>query len=771
MTSQKTATQFMKTLQSLAPDGCFVICEFGKFNRFTRFNGSFTPDATFNTYYTINPREASRISEKPSGQGTEKDITEVISLFADVDVGEDKPYKTKEDARAAIEKFKLVPSLIVDSGHGYQCLWLFDKPYRIGEEFHLDYYKAALKALQSALKADHTSDAARIFRLPGSVNVKNPEEPLPCHVVKESITKKRYAFIEFERILDIKSYLTSTQELNTNLQKVQQVDLDKLSPKTQKAISEGAPKGERSELIQAVINAMTAANYSEDEIFSTLTNPTNRISEKVLEKSPQTQKTYIATSISKAKDYVQQEHHTTPHAHLPEQEAERKLQGPFNLTELGNADRLVSRYGDVLRYCGRWNRWLLWDGTTWRKDQDEKVKALVTKTVRGIYAEAARAPDKETAAAISKHARASENNMRMKGMLEIAQHMCAISPEELDTHKWLLNTKNAVFDLEKCEVIKRRRDHFITKSAAVSYDPNARCPEWLKFLDLIMAGDQELITFLQKAVGYSMTGITDERCFFILYGTGRNGKSTFVETVARMLADYAQRTPTETLLDKRYDGIPNDVARLQGARFVYAAESKQGRSLSEERIKDLTGNDTISARYMRAEWFDFRPEFKLWLSTNHKPNIKGTDNAIWDRVRLIPFTVRIPDDVVLPSARVTAMFDAELPGILNWALAGAMLWRQEGLKMPESVKGATDDYRSEMDILGDFLEDCCVLDPSEEVITNDLYSTYEDWCDTNGEKAMCNRIFSSRLKDRGFQRIQKTGGNRVRVWLGIGVKA
>jgi len=268
-------------------------------------------------------------------------------------------------------------------------------------------------------------------------------------------------------------------------------------------------------------------------------------------------------------------------------------------------------------------------------------------------------------------------------------------------------------------------------------------------------------------VGYSLTGDTGERALFFLHGAGANGKSTFLETIRAMAGDYGLRTPTETLMTKRSGAIPNDVARLKGARLVTAAESDEGKRLAEALIKDLTGGDTIAARFMRAEWFDFRPQCKIWLATNHKPTVRGTDKAIWDRIKLIPFGVIIPKEE--QNRRLIETLKTELAGILAWAVRGCLEWNRDGLGIPDEVKTATGRYRDEMDVLGAFLNDQCEFGPTAEVTVKALYNAYKDWCETNGERASSKRALGLRLAERGIDQYKATGGTRT--WLGIGLVA
>ncbi|HHY33345.1 MAG TPA: hypothetical protein GX515_10125 [Firmicutes bacterium] len=441
----------------------------------------------------------------------------------------------------------------------------------------------------------------------------------------------------------------------------------------------------------------------------------------------------------------------------------------LHTTDLGNARRFLIAHGPDLRYCHPFQRWFVWDGRRWKEDLAGEVQARAKDTVRRMYLEAASEEDDRRRKDLAKHALRSEAAQKIRAMVELLKTEPGIPvlPEELDRDPWLLNCQNGTLDLRTGELRPHDPRDLLTRLAPVVYDPNATCPQWCAFLDRIMAGRVDLVTFLQRAVGYSLTGCTDERVCFILYGTGANGKTTFLETVALLLGDYAARTTTDTLLARDRDGVPNDVARLRGARFVYASEAEEGRRLAEAKIKDLTGGDTITARFMRAEWFEFKPEFKLWLGTNHRPVIRGTDAAIWDRIRLIPFDVRIPEGERLPRRELMARFEAELSGILAWAVRGCLDWQKHGLGVPDEVREATGAYRAEMDVLAHFLEECCTVNPLAKARAGDLYRAYVEWCEANGERPLAQRNFGMRLAERGFERRRSTGGPFW--WYGIGL--
>jgi len=437
------------------------------------------------------------------------------------------------------------------------------------------------------------------------------------------------------------------------------------------------------------------------------------------------------------------------------------------LTDYGNAERLVDLHGEDLRFCHPFGNWLAWDGGRWQIDNTAEVMRRAKQTARRVYQEAADATDPAQAKELAKHAIRSEGDARLRAMIDLAESEPGVPvlPDQLDANPWFFNVENGTIDLKTGTLRPHNRAHLITKIAPITHDPSATCPTFDAFLARILPSES-LRKFVQRAIGHSLTGDTREDVIFIPFGTGSNGKTTFMKTMQALMGDFAMQTPTETLMVKRGEGIPNDVARLKGARLVAASEAEEGKRLAESLIKQLTGGDKISARFMRAEWFDFDPTFKIWLSTNHKPIIRGTDLGIWRRIRLIPFAVTIladERDETLPEKLL-----AELPGILNWALAGCRDWLQHGLGMPEEVQQATGSYRAEMDLLGNWIGDCCVEGVNHQATAAELYASYKKWCEDNGIRGvMAQYTLGSRLSERGFEMKRGHGGKRY--WRGIGL--
>jgi P4 family phage/plasmid primase-like protien len=440
----------------------------------------------------------------------------------------------------------------------------------------------------------------------------------------------------------------------------------------------------------------------------------------------------------------------------------------YLMTGVGNAERLIATHGKSLRYCNDWKKWLVWDGQRWGIDSIEEVKRLAKDTLRKLIAEANQLADLEARKALLKWAMRSESEFGIREMvnLAISEPGVAVMTESLDANPMLLNVENGTVDLYTGQLTSHNRADLITKLAPVAYDLNATCPLFLRFMDRIMDGNQELIGFIQRAIGYSLTGRTDEQVLLICHGSGANGKSTLFDLLLYIIGDYGSQTATQTLMVRRNDSIPNDIARLKGARLVTAVESDEGQRLSEALIKQLTGGDRVAARFMRAEWFEFIPTFKLWLATNHKPTIRGGDHSIWRRIRLVPFNVTIPD--AEQDKGLAKKLREEASGILRWAVEGCLDWQREGLGLPDVVKAATEGYRSEMDTVTQWISECCVEAKNAKATAADLYDSYRNWCVTSNENAVHKTPFGQKLRERGYE---PKKSDSQRLWQGIGLLA
>ena len=451
---------------------------------------------------------------------------------------------------------------------------------------------------------------------------------------------------------------------------------------------------------------------------------------------------------------------------LPQKEAMVIVQGVYaryepgtiNNTDLGNSKRLVRSDGDNIRYLYEMKKWMGWDGERWILDDDGKVMRLAKQTAIGINNEAAEISDDNLRSDAQKHARISESLRSLNAMIDLAKTEDGIplSACNLDTDNYVLGVNNGVISLKSGTLVSGpTKDLYLTKRATVTYDPAAQCPTWLTFLDQVLGGDDGLIRFIQRSIGYSLTGDTSEQVLFFLYGIGANGKSTFVNTLQTILGDYAQQAQVSTFMTKGKGSINNDTARLKGSRFVGTTETEEGSRFNESELKQLTGGDTITARFLHQEYFQFKPNFKLWISGNHKPYIQGNDIGIWRRIRLVPFEVSVAPEQ--QDKDLNAKLLAESSGILNWALEGCRLWLAEGLGGCDVVDKATRAYKSEMDVISGWITECCTEGVNVKTPSSVLYESFKLWAISNGEYVVNNRKFKQKLEEKGihFSRTSK----------------
>jgi putative DNA primase/helicase len=442
--------------------------------------------------------------------------------------------------------------------------------------------------------------------------------------------------------------------------------------------------------------------------------------------------------------------------------------GLIQFTDSTNAMRLVKEHGRDIRYNAAWKKWVVWNGKFWETDEGGAlVHEKGLEMVRNIYDELLKTDDYRERIEIEKYAMLSESVRRREAFVKAAQWNSElnIKCEDLDPDPWLLNVRNGTINVLTGEFGEHRQEEMITKIANVDYVPGADCPLWKQFIREIMNFKPDLINFLQTAAGWALSGNIEEQTMFILYGSGANGKTTFLNTVMHLLGDYSIATPTESFMKKNGDQNTNDIARLRGTRFVTTTEAEQGRRLSEPLIKKITGNDQMTARFLYGEYFNFTPTFKIFMATNHKPVIKGTDHGIWRRIKLIPFTTTIPEEK--QDKNLEQKLKQEASGILNWLLEGTARWRCEGLKVPADILNATDEYRGEMDVIGNFLKERCVQKKEASIRIRELYKAYSDWCDDNKEHAVSERFFTMRLKEMGFEQCRTA---EARFWSGLALR-
>ena len=446
---------------------------------------------------------------------------------------------------------------------------------------------------------------------------------------------------------------------------------------------------------------------------------------------------------------------------------DERLNG-FAWTDLGNARALIYLYGERLRWCTTSRKWYVWTGTHWMDDGKNKALAWANKTALKRLAAAELIQDEDEKKKAKAYHRAGQGNSRRNNTLEQVKAWVpnVIESDDLDKNNWLLNCKNGTLDLRTCQLQRHNQADYITNLVGADYDPTATCPKWMAFLNRVMLGDQDMISYLQRAIGYSLTGDTREQCLFLCYGGGKNGKSVFLEVIGKILAGYSCQSGASTFAEsKGSEKIPNDIAKLKGKRLVRCVETDEKLAFNEGLVKQMTGSDTLTARFLRAEWFEFRPAFKLWFATNHKPTIRGSDNGIWRRMRLIPWQVQIPDEEV--DLDLQDKLAAEAEGILAWAVAGCQEWLRGGIREPETVRRETEEYRDEQDIIGQWIQECCDTGPCLRDTTSILYKYFCIWAKEKRIWEGNEVIFARRLGSKGFAASKGSGGARCRVGIRV----
>lgn len=441
-------------------------------------------------------------------------------------------------------------------------------------------------------------------------------------------------------------------------------------------------------------------------------------------------------------------------------ESTKKIEKKFySYDDTGNAARFTDAFGKVVRYSYVRKNWFFYNDKTWVLDQEGKVKNLVDEILAKMKKEPVYVPedgDEEVAKkALQKHIKYSRGSNGKSNMLKESQHLVPIHPEQFDKDKHLLNVQNGYIDLKTGKLREHDKEKYFSKISSIEYTDKIDCPLWDDFLLQIFDGNRPLINYVQRAVGYSLSGSTEEQVMFVLYGNGRNGKSVFLDIITEMLGSYTTNIQPQTLMVKPMSGSANsDIARLQGARLVTSTEPNDGMRFDEGLVKQITGGDTVTARFLYGDEFDYNPEFKLWMATNYKPFIRGTDDGIWRRMVIIPFTVQIPEHKV--DKNLKYKLRREMTAILNWAVEGYQEWRRMGLNEPNIIKQQRQEYRTEMDVVELFIEECCIRRNGEREKATDLFKAYKQWAKENNQHLMNNTKFGKEMAQK-FQKVRSNG--------------
>lgn len=448
-------------------------------------------------------------------------------------------------------------------------------------------------------------------------------------------------------------------------------------------------------------------------------------------------------------------------------------------TDLGNAERIVIDHRHTLRHAHGVG-WLAWDGARWQRDTDGEAARRAKDTIRRIATEASQlregadpgpddthqTVDKRATRRFAHYSRSQQRN-RLEAALALAatEPELSISADQLDADPFTLNVANGTIDLRTGAIGPHTPDHLLTRICPAAYDPDATSHRWTRFLHDLTGGDQATISYLQRAVGYTLTGDTGAECLFFAHGPAATGKTTFLEAIKAALGDYSATAAFQTLTMRRGHGPSGDLARLVGVRMVACSEVGRGAAFNAEIVKTLTGGDTIVAAFKYRDEFEYKPQFKLWLAANDRPTLDSDDDALRRRIRLIPFTQVVPEDHRDPKLKRALTNDrTELAAIIAWAVEGCLAWQRDGLREPETVTTATDAYFADNDPLADWLEDCCTLDLNGKATRADVRRSYEHHCRLHGTDPISPHDLARALRARGI-RDGKSNGHRI--WHGI----
>lgn len=449
----------------------------------------------------------------------------------------------------------------------------------------------------------------------------------------------------------------------------------------------------------------------------------------------------------------------------------------YNWSDVGNAERLISLHGKDIKFNVNSGKWYVWNGVNWELDNSFKVENLYRTVLRRFQNAIPNINISDDEIATKKQQEKAksfvlrnETDGKIKSVLNQAKTFKGINFMESDKDDYLFNTPNGTINLRDLSQKKHDRKDLITQCSNYSFNrENDKCPNWIAFLNRIFCGDQELINYVQKAVGYSLTGDMSEQCLFMLWGGGANGKSTFVKALEDIMGTYAATIKGETLMEKNgQDGARGDLARLTNKRVVIASELQEGQVFNEPLLKVLSAGETLPVRFMYQEEFMLKPKFKLWIMTNKKPKVKGNDHGIWRRWRMIPFKYKFTEKEKDPNFYEEKL-KPELEGILLWAITGYQMWKKEGFEAPKEVMEAVEDYKMDMDQVARFIEDCCKVGEGYECTGSAMYDEYINWCIAEGENyKMTNHKLARDLKEKGFVNKRDMNGKK---WIGIGVNS
>lgn len=714
------------------------------------------------------------------GRLKSEDITTIPGLWIDADLATPDRQNLPKTLEECLPLFPVEPTIIVNSGRGIHAYWLFREPLDVTATTAalLAGFQTTIRnnAAARGWKLDSTHDLARILRLPGTLNYKS-DPPLPVTIISHD--GPRYNPDDLEQFAAEpqnaaeRSPTKFTRNQNdgpaslvidncTFMQAIRDNAEQVTEPQWVAALSNLARCSDGIEACHEISCKYPGYTYDETE---------SKIKHVLSNLNPITC-TYIRDTLgfnqcpgdcdvkAPCAFALRKPANPVPEGFFDEPTAT----GISRFTDLGNAEYFSRYYAGKIKHCSEMDKWLIWDGKRWKPDCSNQIGVLAGKCVRSMYDLLKGMEDKSARSKLFAWAIKSESSERLSAMMKLARGYMSVSMDELDTDTMLLNTPSGILNLRDGILSAHDPARNMTKLTRATFDERATCPTFKSFLESTFDGNQNVIGFMRRFLGYCLTGDTREQQFVIAWGSlGRNGKGTLLNLIADILNDYSKATPSEVLYAKKYDKPSNDIARLAGARFVLASEGERGKRLDEPLVKKMTGQDILAARFLYRETFEFMPQFKLVMMTNDKPQASEDDAALWSRIQLVPFTRRFDGENQDKNLKAKLSTPAERSGILNWLLRGCLEWQRSGLQPPAEVVLATQEYRKENDKLQDWIDDCCVTSEVLNSNSKDLYKSFQAWSLSNGDKFIIQyKHFIAALTKKGFAK-SLGSGNLTRI--------
>ncbi len=648
---------------------------------------------------------------------TNANVTKVRANFIDLDEEAQRKFDL-------VMQSEVLPSIVVESSpNKYHCYWLV-------EDCPLESFKQVQQSLIAKFDSDKAiNDLARVMRLPGFIHQK--DTPFRTEFKDNLSNKQRYSKPD-EVISNIVIALPETCSVADRSSRVSSQILE----------------GQRNTTLTSMAGDMVARGINLADIKNKL------LEINTAQCCPPLAPNEVEAIVLSVNRYRGTANHNT---------------GNEPLTDVGNANRFAKKFAGTVKYVKDWDKFIIFNGHHWKVDRINQVMERAKQVAYDIYSEGTSITnDLKLRDEIAKHSTRSQQLQRLNAMIELVKSISSmvILSDTLNTDDMLIGVKNGVVDLRTGEFRAGSSADLITQVAPVDFDPNAQCPQFMQFIQetfpecvsqannhddqnhvLDDQNRQELLDYIHKALGYCLTGRTDQQCLMFGYGTGANGKTTLINVMLELLGnDYAMQTPMDTLMVKNNNNSSNHLARLQHVRFVASTEVEEGSSMSESLIKQITGGDRIAARFLYKEFIEFTPKFKLFIAGNHKPIIRGSDEGIWRRIHFIPFEAKIP--VHKRDGALQQKLKSELPGILNWLIEGCTKWQQKGLALPKLMQDALTEYRDEMDTLGLWINECCKTGSGLKMRAQDAFQSYRNWANANEFHVSSSAAFSRKLSER-----------------------